>query len=49
MFQDVGDTLDVVTDAQDPVLDMVLEVEERGGAFPTYPHFSTVAVSRWHG
>ena len=47
--RDVADTLDAVADAQDPVLDTVLEVEERGGAFPTYPHFPTVVVSRWRG
>ena len=37
-FQDVTD-MDAVDDALGPVLCTVPEVVERGGAFPTYPHF----------
>lgn len=33
----------------DPALDAVLEVDERGGAFPTYPHCPDVVFSRWRG
>ena len=48
--QDAAENVwDVCSDVRDTelALESLLEVEERGGAFPTYPHCPNGVVSRW--